>query len=223
MIRIRIDVYNWKVVCGPMRFTLFCISIRDYHHVVRFVSKIGQNDKEFRLFALFAFVFSVLQASGIVPAEIKNNMIVFGFGPIILLTCWVIGPLLTRLLCKDMRDVTNPNWKAASAIRRIAYFEPLTHMATIMGVAVTNKTLLYTHMAGIHTLAALMPMMAFWLTSIGEWFSYLIFTQRRFLKNNDTLNISRYFGFTSLGVNGSIASEIRSKLSSITNPTRQVG
>jgi hypothetical protein len=120
-----------------------------------------------------------------------------------------------------MRDVTNPNWKAASAIRRIAYFEPLTHMATIAGVAVTNRTLPFTHMAGIHTLAVLMPMMAIYITSLGEWFSYLIFAHRRYLKGNDTSVISQYFGFTTLGVNGSIASEIRSKVSSMTSSVQE--
>ena len=175
----------------------------------------------FRLLALFSFVFSVLVASGYIKREVKDSMIAYGMGPIILVTCWVIGPLLIRLLCKDMRDVTNPNWKAASAIRRIAYFEPLTHMATIAGVTVSNRTLPFTHMAGIHAMAVLMPMMAFWITSLGEWLSYLIFAHRRYLKGNDTSIISQYFGFTTLGVNGSIASEIRSKVSSMTSSVQE--
>jgi hypothetical protein len=27
----------------------------------------------------------------------------------------ICGPLISRVLCKDIKDVTNPNWKAAAA------------------------------------------------------------------------------------------------------------
>lgn len=175
----------------------------------------------FRLLAVFTFVFSCLQAAGIIPIGVKNNFYAYGFSPILIVTCWIVGPLLIRLLCKDMRDVTNPNWKAASAIRRIAYVEPTAHIATTVVISVSNKTLYYTHMAGVQLLASLIPMMAFYVNALGEWFSYLIFAHRRYLKDDDTSIISQYFGFTTLGVNGSLVSELRSKVSSLTSSVQE--
>ena len=167
---------DWKLmnITGKW-FVVLC------DHVVRFVSKICQNDQE--IIDCYCCCPYSLQALGIIFLYLY--------------------------------------WKAASAIRRIAYYEPLTHMASILGVEVSNRTLYFTHMAGVHLLAALMPMMAFWITSLGEWFSYLIFAHRRYLKDNDTSIISQYFGFTTLGVNGSITSEIRSKISSMTSSVEE--
>lgn len=121
-----------------------------------------------------------------------------------LITCYAIAsPLLSRILCKDMSDVTNPNWKAASAIR-------LTGGNAIMCLLMFNLSFQFyvklglwntmaqhmneTSVMGITQAAMVMP----W-----GWYQYLQFAHRRYLTNFSGSRISQYFGFTTIGLKGS--------------------
>jgi|AntRauTorckE5430_2_1112549.scaffolds.fasta_scaffold00646_3 hypothetical protein len=138
--------------------------------------------------------------------------------PIILTTaCLVVAPLLIRVLCKDMRNVTHPNWKAAAAIRRSAFNQPFSEMALFAGVRAYTATSFWAYQGAIIVNAILVVMWFYRLVSAGEWFGYMLFAHRRHLKEGETARISKYFGFTTLGLNGSIASEIMSRISSVTS------
>eukprot|EP00979_Chaetoceros_neogracilis_P008423 scaffold1872_cov268-Chaetoceros_neogracile.AAC.15 len=138
--------------------------------------------------------------------------------PIILTTaCLVVAPLLIRVLCKDMRNVTHPNWKAAAAIRRSAFNQPFSEMALFAGVRAYTATSFWAYQGAIIVNAILVVMWFYRLVSAGEWFGYMLFAHRRHLKEDETARISQYFGFTKLGLNGSIASEIMSRISSVTS------
>jgi hypothetical protein len=131
-------------------------------------------------------------------------------------TCLFLAPVLVRMLCKDMRDVTHPNWKAAAAIRRTAIGEILMQIF----LPTCNKYFLakniWADFGGIHGECMLMIMYYYILSSNSEWLGYLLFAHRKHLQDDDDLGatkISNFFGFTTLGLNGSVTSEIVSRVS----------
>jgi len=150
--------------------------------------------------------------------QLSNNIL-----PVILtVACVGAAPLIIRVLCKDMRNVTHPNWKAASAIRRSAFNEPFSQAALFFGVKAYSNTSFWAYQAGIVGNVVITTIWFYNITACGEWFSYLIFAHRRYLNTTDTERISQFFGFTTLGLNGSITSEIASRISSVSSAKSSV-
>lgn len=118
------------------------------------------------------------------------------FQPIFLTAvCAGVAPLIIRALCKDMRNVTHPNWKAASAIRRCAFNEPFSQAALFLGVRAYSRTSFWAYQAGVVGNAVLPVIWFYNVNACGEWFSYLIFAHRRNLENTETERIRHLFGF----------------------------
>ena len=130
--------------------------------------------------------------------------------------CWYCTIHIIRVLCKDMRNVSYPNWKAASAIRRCAFNEPFSQAALFLGVRAYSRTSFWAYQAGVVGNAVLAVIWFYDITVCGEWFSYLIFAHRRYLNTTDTERISQFFGFTTL------TSEISSRMSSVSSAKSSV-
>ena len=136
-----------------------------------------------------------------------NNFMVSMQQPFIGGTCLFIAPLLVRLLCKDMRDVTHPNWKAAAAIRRTAIGEILFQVIFPQFNRFYLKHSIWADWGGVHGESLLMTMF-YWLSvSDSEWLGYLLFTHRNHF--NDCSDDSwTFFAFTTLGLNNSVCDRL---------------
>jgi uncharacterized membrane protein YsdA (DUF1294 family) len=169
-----------------------------------------------KLLALISLVVGVWM--GMRTSHYKTLLNLFNtYQPIILTTaCVGIAPFIIRVLCKDMRNVSYPNWKAASAIRRCAFNEPFSQAALFIGVKAYSNTSFYAYQAGVVGNAVLAVIWFYDVTVCGEWFSYLIFAHRRYLNTTDTERISQFFGFTTL------TSEISSRMSSVSSAKSSV-
>ena len=138
--------------------------------------------------------------------------------PFFIIANAIIAPLLIRILCKDMRNVTHPNWKSAAAIRRVAVSE-VAMMAINFPLmyAFVEYASSWAHQGNIIGNALYIPHESWVISANGEWFCYMLYVHRKRMNANDTARISRYFGFSTLGLNGSISSEMISKISSMTS------
>mmetsp|Transcript_26714 Transcript_26714/g.30580 ORF Transcript_26714/g.30580 Transcript_26714/m.30580 type:complete len:428 (+) Transcript_26714:758-2041(+) len=125
-----------------------------------------------------------------------------------------IAPLISRILCKDMKDVTNPNWKAASAIRFTAAYHVVTNILFHLGMEFFYMTGLYTHQALYMTEFTWEFMFGVSFACSWGWWKYLLFAHRRYLKDNAATSISAYYGMSSLANGRSRASTIASGKSS---------
>ena len=95
----------------------------------------------------------------------------------------VIGPLLARVLCKNMKDITNPNWKAASAIRITAMHGAAVSIAFNISVQLIFKFGLFTNQAQHMNESFLTFMFLINAVNLWAWYQYLQFAHRRDLGN----------------------------------------
>lgn len=122
------------------------------------------------------------------------------------ITFWggiVAGPLLARILCKDPRDVTNPNWKAASAIFQTGIISAVCAKGFDWGFTMFVKYGIFTNQA-----QSMSQLHIFFLTmchtvSVFHWMQYLQFAHRRYLGDVTSSRITQYFGFTTVGMKSS--------------------
>ena len=122
----------------------------------------------------------------------------------------ICGTLISRVLCKDIKDVTNPNWKAAAAIRETA----ISYCVCLFGFWYCTNKLIYVYGLWSHMALAMNNSFStgafnFLLISQWTWYSYLLFAHRRYLENYDlTSSSTLFYGFTTIGMKGSRASGI---------------
>jgi hypothetical protein len=168
-----------------------------------------------KVMGLFSLTLGILMAAKIF--DFRDLVNIAGFFHLVVLSssCVLAAPLIIRVLCKDMRNVTHPNWKAAAAIRRVAFNEPFCQLGIALAQFFYTKNTFYAAQGAIVGNAILVAGWFYLISSTGEWFGYLMFAHRRYLNEADTSRISQFFGFTTLGLNGSITSEIISRASSI--------
>ena len=112
----------------------------------------------------------------------------------------VIGPLLARVLCKNMKDITNPNWKAASAIRITAMHGAAVSIAFNISVQLIFKFGLFTNQAQHMNESFLTFMFLINAVNLWAWYQYLQFAHRRDLGNVANSRIRNYFGFATLSM-----------------------
>lgn len=202
--------YRYEIICTW--FDLFQKSVNlskrssTAAKTIRFVIK---------LMGLFSFTLGILMSTKIFDFRDLVNIAGFFHFAVLTSSCVIAAPLIIRVLCKDMRNVTHPNWKSAAAIRRVAFNEPFCQIAIAFAQYFYTKNTFYAAQGAIVGNAILVAGWFYVLSSTGEWFGYLVFAHRRYLNEADTSRISRYFGFTTLGLNGSISSEIISWVSSL--------
>jgi hypothetical protein len=129
-------------------------------------------------------------------------------------TCLFLAPVLVRILCKDMRDVTHPNWKAAAAIRRAAIGEILQQIFLPGANRFFLKHNIHADWGGVHGEAMMFIMFYYICVSDAEWLGYLLFAHRKYLhdENESTSKITNFLGFSTLALNGSVSSQIMSRV-----------
>ena len=135
------------------------------------------------------------------------------------------GPLISRVLCKDPKDVTNPNWKASAAIRDTSMVQLVCALGFWLTLQAMVKWGLWGTMAPVMNNSFSLGMFGFILMQYWAWYQYLLFAHRRYLEKYDISSASTlFYGFTTLGLNGSRASSISqaSRTSSIASKTSAV-
>lgn len=138
----------------------------------------------------------------------------------IIALCAVTAPLISRLLCKDMSDVTNPNWKAASAIRSTALLVVLAPLVFNLVVQFFSRTGFFVAYAQHMNTTSVYTLFLMVLVNTFGWYQYLQFAHRRYMGEVPMSRISQYFGFTTIGLKGSTrASSITSRKSSAASST----
>mmetsp|Transcript_19913 Transcript_19913/g.29836 ORF Transcript_19913/g.29836 Transcript_19913/m.29836 type:complete len:319 (-) Transcript_19913:188-1144(-) len=159
-----------------------------------------------RFYALAVALISVMGTITIIPGltfiflspyinTLNQGMIIF--------TCGILSPLIARVLCKNMKEVTNPNWKAASAIRNsgltgvlVPFFFNIQFRFLLWSGLWTNQAIQLNH-------TSIFSLVGLHMTLMFVWFQYLQFAHRRYLTDSHTSRISEYFGLTTIGLNGS--------------------
>ena len=153
---------------------------------------------------------------------LTNNVLQFTLA----VCCLLFAPLLGRVLCKNMKDVTNPNRKAASAIRITGFYAGLCPLAFNISFRLISPLTLYTLTPQHIQQTANIGFATSTLVNLWAWYQYLQFAHRRYL--GDTLpasRLSQYLGFTTLGLKGSTAStrsSVTSSMASESSSTQSV-
>ena len=110
------------------------------------------------------------------------------------------GKLITKTLCPDKKDVANPNWKVAEAIRRAvkhAVGAKFLEIVSLVGMGVTGRHPQLGYMYGYFN-----AMFFFvYIFRLWGWLHYLIYGSRKHLKRYSAENASAYFGFSTIGLN----------------------
>lgn len=202
--------YRYEIICTWFDLFQKSVNLSKRSSIAAQVIRYG-----IKVLGLFSFTLGILMASKAFDFRYLTN--IAGFLHLVLLSsfCMIAAPLIIRILCKDMRNVTHPNWKAAAAIRRVAFNEPFCQLGVSLAQYYYTKTTYYAAQGAIVGNAILIAGWFYILSSTGEWFGYLMFAHRRYLNEEDTSRISQFFGFTTLGLNGSLTSEIITRASSL--------
>ena len=108
--------------------------------------------------------------------------------------------MITKTLCPDKNDISNPNWKVASAIRRgvkHAIGSKILEVIGLLGMGLTGKHPVLGYTYGYFNL------LYFWVFTLRMWgwLHYLIYGSRKHLKKYASQNASAYFGFSTIGLN----------------------
>jgi hypothetical protein len=93
-----------------------------------------------------------------------------------------------------MKDVTNPNWKAAAAIRNVAKHAFLCRLFLFLGLELLWRQGLWAHMAAINNQVALVAQHINNTFMSWAWFQYILFASRRYLNEDDHVLLYKYFG-----------------------------
>lgn len=100
--------------------------------------------------------------------------------------CAFLAPILVRIMCKDMRDVTHPNWKPAAAVRRTAFAEVLQQIFLPGANNILMGRSMSIWAATPNYGEVLVQIMFYYVAySDAEWLAYLLFAHRKHLKVQD--------------------------------------
>lgn len=110
------------------------------------------------------------------------------------------SPLILKTLCPDKKDVSNPNWKIAEAIRRAVKHgigSKLIELVALTGMAFTSRNPAIGYTYGVWNFM-------YWSATMFRmwgWLQYVIYGSRKHLKRYSTAKSSSYFGFSTIGLN----------------------
>jgi len=128
------------------------------------------------------------------------------------------GIVLARMLCKNSKDVTNPNWKASQVIRRTYTINVQSQILALASFYFQGKGYYpryfqnsYWWWFGFLTLCIACVMQSW------GWLHYILFGSRKLLASGDSDRISQYFGFTTIGLNSTLVSGISTLGSSLSS------
>ena len=110
------------------------------------------------------------------------------------------SPLILKTLCPDKKDVSNPNWKIAEAIRRAVKHgigSKLIELIALTGMAFTSRSPTIGYTYGVWNFL-------YWFATMFRmwgWLQYVIYGSRKHLKKYSAAKSSSYFGFSTIGLN----------------------
>jgi len=110
------------------------------------------------------------------------------------------GYLIVKTLCPDKKDVANPNWKVAQAIRRSVLHSSgakTCEFVALAGMIITSR---HAQLGYTYPLFNSLYNFGYCMRIIG-WIQYLIYGSRKHLKRFANENSSAYFGFSTIGLN----------------------
>ena len=158
-----------------------------------------------RAFAIGVSLLFMFQYWGLIPGgfgsntqKILNDICQY---TTIVFSC--AGPLFGRVLCKNMKDVTNPNWKAASAIRLTGVYSIICTLSFNVSFNFLIMTGIWTHKGQFVGQTAMNTLVMSHAVHAWAIYQYLQFAHRRYTGDVHTSRLSQYFGFTTLGLKGS--------------------
>mmetsp|Transcript_62 Transcript_62/g.184 ORF Transcript_62/g.184 Transcript_62/m.184 type:complete len:430 (+) Transcript_62:678-1967(+) len=127
----------------------------------------------------------------------------------------VPGLILSRMLCKNSKDVTNPNWKASQVIRRTYTINFQSQCLGLLSFYFQGKAYfpLFFQTGYWWWFSWLTLCLACMMQAWG-WLHYILFGSRKLLASGESDRISQYFGFTTIGLNSTLVSGI-SRVSSV--------
>ena len=112
----------------------------------------------------------------------------------------IAGKTILKVMCPDKKDVTNPNFKMAQAIRRAVKHGIVCKFMELITLFGCSASMRHPTLAGLYVV--LTPAyfgtitVRFW-----GWLQYLIFGSRKHLKKFAEEASSAYFGFSTIGLN----------------------
>ena len=140
----------------------------------------------------------------------------------------IAGRLIIKTLCPDNKDVANPNWKVAAAIRRAVKHGVGAKFLEILALVGMGATSRHPQLGYCYGWFNALFFFAYVFRMWG-WLHYLIHGSRKHLKRYANDNASAYFGFSTIGLNktlttassraSSMASSVVSSRSSVAAST----
>ena len=167
------------------------------------------------LFLVFGFQFVGIASGtilGLFIAAMAPNVIA-----IIVLS--IGGPLILKTLCPDKKDVANPNWKIAEAIRRSVKHgigTKVLELLALTGMAFSGRNPTIGYIYGACSFL-------YWFSTtirMWGWLQYVIYGSRKHLKKYASARSSSYFGFSTIGLNKTLttaSSRASSVMSGVSN------
>jgi len=122
------------------------------------------------------------------------------------------GVLIIRTLCPDNKDIANPNWKIAEAIRRAVKHGTGAKFMEFLGLAGMISTSRHPQLGYMYGFFNVLHTGGYVLGMSG-WLQYLIYGNRKHLKKFANETSSAYFGFSTIGLNKTLTTA-SSKMSS---------
>mmetsp|Transcript_7803 Transcript_7803/g.16922 ORF Transcript_7803/g.16922 Transcript_7803/m.16922 type:complete len:409 (+) Transcript_7803:110-1336(+) len=129
------------------------------------------------------------------------------------------GKIILKTICPDKKDVSNPNFKVAQAIRRAVQQNIVCRFlefVALMGWGITMRNAVLTPIyCSVTTMYYTAYMIRLW-----GWLQYLIFGSRKHLKKYANNASSAYFGFSTIGLNKTLttaSSMVSSRSSAISS------
>ena len=125
------------------------------------------------------------------------------------------GLILSRMLCKNSKDVTNPNWKASQVIRRTYTINFQSQVLALASFYFQSEAYYpRSFQTGYFWWFSYLTLCLACMMQSWGWLHYILFGSRKLLASGDSDRISQYFGFTTIGLNSTLVSGI-SRVSSM--------
>ena len=133
------------------------------------------------------------------------------------------APLIARVLCKDRKDVSNPNWKSAEAIRQTSWEWMLAQGLHSLSLKLFLEYQIWVD-APLYWGQTIFELWYF-ATAVKNyvWFKYMLFAFRRYLEDYDSVGMSSYIGLSTFGHKLTRGSFVSSSMMMSTTSSTSVG
>jgi len=194
-----------------------CVTWIDlYDRTSKMSKSTSRTIKALRIFLrLLGFIMSIVFGLWMMLSGSWLSMVAGGLMPIFFgfFANVIGGHLITKTLCPDKKDVANPNWKVAEAIRRAVKHAIGGHLLHLLGLVGQIATTRHPQLGYTYYLFVVVWMLGFIVGKFG-WLQYIVYGSRKHLKRFASDSSSSYFGFSTIGLNKTLTTA-SSKMSSV--------